>query len=351
MQGEDLVIKYSQSISIYEEFRIIMEKHLEELLKNEDISFHTIVSRTKDIDSLAKKIELKNKYQELEEITDLVGIRIITYYSDTVDLISKLIESEFVIDRENSIDKRKSLDPDRFGYKSLHYVVTINDELATTSEYEKYANMKFEIQICSILQYTWAEIEHDLGYKSQEEIPYDIKRSFSRLAGLLELADEEFLRIKNDIFAYQDRLSLSYLNAKIDKDSLHIFKIKSPEFNQLIELLKEEFGANRVSQGNFENMIRMLKFININTLGEVDAKLKQYQELIAKYANILYKDATRSKIEVMSGDTPLLCLCYFILVIEKDEYDFERFANRFISSAAFKDKLLELKRVLLDESK
>lgn len=348
MDNEELVIQYSQNISMYEQFCIIMEKYLEGLLVNEEISFHTIVSRTKDIDSLAKKIELKNKYHKLEEITDLVGIRIITYYSDTVDLVSKLIEREFVIDRENSIDKRKSLDPDRFGYKSLHYVVTINDALALNPEYQKYASMKFEIQICSILQYTWAEIEHDLGYKSQEEIPYDVKRSFSRLAGLLELADEEFLRIKNDIFAYKDRLSLSYLNAKIDKDSLDIFKLKSPEFNQLMDLLKEEFNASRVSQGNFENIIRMLNFLNINTLGEVDAKFKQYQELIGKYANILYKDATRSKIEVMSGDTPLLCLCYFILVIEKDEYDFERFANRFISSVSFKEKLLELKRVLLE---
>lgn len=348
MDSEELILKYNNNLSLYEQLRIEMEKYLEKLLKDENISFHTIVSRTKDIDSLAKKIELKNKYQALEEITDLVGIRIITYYSDTVDLISKLIEREFVIDHENSIDKRKSLDPDRFGYKSLHYVVEIDSNLAS---YAKYAKIKFEIQICSILQYTWAEIEHDLGYKSQEEIPYDIKRSFSRLAGLLELADEEFLRIKKDIFAYQDRLSLSYLSAKIDKDSLHIFKVKSSEFNQLMELLKEEFGAKRVSQGNFENMIRMLKFININTLGEVDAKLKQYQDLIAKYANVLYKDATRSKIEVMSGDTPLLCLCYFILVIEKDEYDFERFANRFISSVSFKDKLLELKRILTIDSK
>ena len=159
----------------------------------------------------------------------------------------------------------------------------------------------------------------------------------------MELADEEFLRIKNDIYAYQDRLSLPYLSAKIDKESLNIFKLKSPEFNQLMELLKTELKAKRVSQGNFKNMIRMLKFLNITTLGEVDAKLKQYQDLIVKYAPILYKDTTRNHLDVISGDTPLLCLCYFILVIEKDDYDFERFANRFISSVSFKEKLIALK--------
>ena len=56
------------------------------------------------------KDRVKNKYQKLDEITDLSGIRVITYYTDTVDQISKLIENEFIIDRDNSIDKRKSLD-------------------------------------------------------------------------------------------------------------------------------------------------------------------------------------------------------------------------------------------------
>ena len=37
------------------------------------------------------------------------------------------------------------------------------------------------------------EIEHDLGYKSQAQIPRTVRRKFSRLAGLLEIADEEFV--------------------------------------------------------------------------------------------------------------------------------------------------------------
>lgn len=53
------------------------------------------------------KDRVKNKYQKLDEITDLSGIRVITYYTDTVDQISKLIENEFIIDRDNSIDKER----------------------------------------------------------------------------------------------------------------------------------------------------------------------------------------------------------------------------------------------------
>jgi putative GTP pyrophosphokinase len=346
MYNKEIVNEYEKNYLYYEKFRGQVEDYIRSLLNNEHISFHSITSRTKNIDSLTKKIELKNKYQMLQDITDLVGIRIITYYSDTVDQISKLIEKRFVIDRDNSIDKRKTIDPDRFGYRSLHYVVQINNGQIQFNTDFNYYDLKFEIQISSILQYTWAEIEHDLGYKSQEEIPYDIKRSFSRLASLLELADEEFLRIKNEIFAYKNQLMLSYLSAKLDKESLNVFKIKSPEFIDLISFFIKELEAKKASQGNFKNIISMLKYLNLKTLQEVDNRLKQYHHMIKKYAYVLYEDTTRSNLNVISGDIPLLYLCYFILVIEKSEDEFEKFTNQFISSNGFKKRLIKLKSIL-----
>ena len=94
MDNEDLVREYSNNLTTYEQFTNLMETYICNLLNREQISFHSITSRTKSIESLSKKIELKNKYQKLDEITDLSGIRVITYYTDTVDQISKLIENE-----------------------------------------------------------------------------------------------------------------------------------------------------------------------------------------------------------------------------------------------------------------
>lgn len=345
MNNEEMVNIFSENILFYKKFTTLMENYLKQLLNNEEIPFHSITGRTKSIESLTKKIDLKDKYNNLNEITDLVGIRIVTYYSDIVDQVSSLIEEEFIIDRENSVDKRKNIDPDRFGYRSVHYVVQVDPELIKLEAEFDYSKFKVEIQISSILQYTWAEIEHDIGYKSKEEIPYDIKRSFSRLAGLLELADEEFLRIKNEIFAYKNQLMSSYLSANLDKESLKVFKMKSPEFNELITFFIEMLGANKVSQGNFENIINMLKFLNINTLQEVDNKLKEYYQLIKKYAYVLYEDTTRNNLNIISGDIPLLCLCYFVLVIEKSADEFELFMHYFISSKGFKERLIRLKNI------
>ena len=67
---------------------------------------------------------------------------------------------------------------------------SLTPERAALAEYEAFKDMKCEIQVRSILQNAWAEIEHDLGYKTKEAIPVQSQRRFARLAGLLELADD-----------------------------------------------------------------------------------------------------------------------------------------------------------------
>ena len=68
--------------------------------------------------------------------------------------------------------------------------------------------VKLEIQIRSILQHAWAEIEHDLCYKNSTPLPRKIKRRMYRLAGVLELADKEFSAVKYDL----NRLNFRFLN-------------------------------------------------------------------------------------------------------------------------------------------
>lgn len=74
------------------------------------------------------------------------------------------------------------------------------------AEYQRYKNYCFEIQVRSSLQHAWAEIEHELGYKSKNALPRHVQRSFSRQAGLLEFADEEFIRIRNELKQYDQKL-------------------------------------------------------------------------------------------------------------------------------------------------
>jgi len=198
----DLVAQYNHSLALYETVTTQFQSMLSLLLAPEPLHIHSIRGRAKAVNSLAGKIERRrNKYQNLSDITDLVGIRIVTYYADEVDKIARLIQSHFTIDRVNSIDKRKELAPDEFGYASLHLIVEIpvNAQGICQGAYEKIC--KIEVQICSILQHAWAEIEHDLAYKHPGGASDEIHRRFSRLAGLLEMADDEFRSLRDTVQA------------------------------------------------------------------------------------------------------------------------------------------------------
>ena len=175
---------------------------------------------------MRKKVakQTSGKYHALAEVTDLCGARIITYFEDQVDEISALVENEFEIDRVNSIDKRQSGDSYRFGYVSVHYIANLKNPRAELPEYRRFRNIRFELQIRSILQHAWAEIEHDLQYKSQLAVPRELRRRFARLAGLLEVADAEFKGIRDSISSYQRHVAVAVASSpkevSVDRDSL-----------------------------------------------------------------------------------------------------------------------------------
>lgn len=194
---EEIIDNYRQNHSLYEDFTQQMNQLITTVLQERNFSVHSVVSRVKSEASLQHKINNPQKnYVSLEDITDICGLRIITHFADEVDQIAALLEQEFTIDAAHSIDKRKMLAPDRFGYLSLHFVVSLSPKRLQLTEYRRFAGLKIEIQIRSLLQHAWAEIEHDLEYK-QPVTGAETRRDFSRLAGLLEFADLEFEKLRD----------------------------------------------------------------------------------------------------------------------------------------------------------
>ena len=118
------------------------------------VVFHSVVSRIKEEGSLKNKID-KNlrRYTNIEDVTDLCGIRIITYFEDEVDHIAEIIQKALVIDPINSVDKRKLLPANQFGYLSLHFVASLTIRQLQLAKYSKFKNCKIEIQIRLIYGY------------------------------------------------------------------------------------------------------------------------------------------------------------------------------------------------------
>lgn len=310
-----IIDEYVEKYDMYWECRDKVESLLEQLMDKYKIRVHSITSRTKEKKSLEDKITKGNgKYKKLEDITDLVGIRIITYFADDVDRIARAINNEFYIDKENSIDKRELLDPDRFGYLSIHYVVGLNEEKKNEAYYKRIADCKVEIQIRSILQHTWAEIEHDLGYKSKHAVPREIRRSFSRLAGLLEIADDEFIKIRDSLKDYEsgvyERILQSPEKVLIDKASLRSFIINSEVVRELNKEIERISGAKIVENDKIlENDFELLKYLKFKTINELNESLKRYKYDIIEFAK---KWLARKRHTELNSGIAIFYMCFVI---------------------------------------
>ncbi|GAA5514838.1 hypothetical protein Dcar01_03599 [Deinococcus carri] len=191
MESAALVEAYREALPDYEQLRDAVVAHVTRLLEGAGLNIHHVTGRVKRPASLADKLRRKpGRYACLDDVTDLVGVRVITYFEKDVNVVARLMEDHHVVDWDNSIDKSRMHDPDRFGYLGVHYVLRAEPDLVPG-----LPGVRYEVQIRSILQHAWAEIEHDLGYKNPQAVPREVRRRFYRLAGLLEMADEEFMAL------------------------------------------------------------------------------------------------------------------------------------------------------------
>lgn len=278
--------EYEQKQKYYNELEGYVNLLLKKAVHDAGIEVMAIESRVKKASSLQKKIELKgDKYNSLSDITDILGTRIICYFSDDVDKAAALIQNMFEVDFENSVDKRAVLNPDSFGYLSLHYIVSIPENKNHPRE---LSGLKFEIQVRSILQHTWAVINHDLGYKTEFGIPKSITRDFSRVAGLLEIADDQFVAIKNNINNYSREIKskITDNNAQdvlIDVVSLREYVKLNKEMISLINEIAEIHNS-KINWIDPQSFVEQLAFLNIITIGDLQIMLERNRNLALQLA-------------------------------------------------------------------
>jgi ppGpp synthetase/RelA/SpoT-type nucleotidyltranferase len=190
---------------------------LVEILREEGIGFQSIEARAKEVESFQKKISKREddgslKYKEpLKDVTDLAAVRVIVFTPKSVITVGDIIEKTFAVEWKKDVGEERS-DTKNFGYQSVHYLVKHTEDRLKLKEFKKFKGMICEIQVRTILQHAWAEIEHDIQYKSASEIPKEIGRKFRALAGLIEIADREFQSIQDMDLELKDAIQRSAVN-------------------------------------------------------------------------------------------------------------------------------------------
>jgi ppGpp synthetase/RelA/SpoT-type nucleotidyltranferase len=131
--------------------------------------------RAKECDSLRKKLKVRKllNHSNIEQkIKDLAGCRLVFYSNDDVDrfIQSGIVPDNFTVDWDQSKVHHPIADTDDVAelYRAHHYLVTLTPERLALAEYARFAGLRCEIQIQTILNHAWSETGHDIIYKSAE---------------------------------------------------------------------------------------------------------------------------------------------------------------------------------------
>lgn len=303
LHSELILEEYRERLPQMEQLKEEVLGMLREAVERNGLVVTAIEARIKTEESLAGKLELKgHKYQSIDDITDILGARIVTFYTDDVDRIAAMAEQLFEIDWTNSVDKRRLHQLDSFGYNSLHYIC-------------RYKGIRFELQLRTTLQHAWAAINHDTGYKSGVEIPREYMRQMNRLAGMLELADDEFSRIRMELTDYRRRVQQLVQNGKLDDVLLDGDTFRSYLQAQPLDSLNRRIAAINQAEIQEVSLLRYLKvlkeIIGCKTLGDVS-------RLIAEQTEDAYRLARHqlgnTDLDIMSSAVGLQNVCVVSLL-------------------------------------
>lgn len=272
---------------------------LSRALKEQGIYVTAIERRVKTEKSLAGKLELKGaKYKSIDDITDLVGLRVITFYTDEVDKVAVIAKRIFNIDWLESVDKRKLHQLDSFGYNSLHYICRL-----------KTGGPRFELQMRTALQHVWSTIEHDTGYKGDVKIPREYLRQFSRLAGMLELIDDEFSRLRTALTDYRRQILALVKNGQLDEVPL-----SADTFRGYLDLHPFDRLDRRIAAVNQAEIypvslmpfLSVLESFGLETIGDVQRFIDDNSEDAYQLA---LSQLAITDLDILSSSVGLLNLC------------------------------------------
>lgn len=241
----------------------------------------TYKSRVKSFDSYYKKI-LRLKPETVQEVksliclTDMMGIRMICAFLEDINLAVEQLKKIFEI-KEVEI-KGSNNNFKEFGYESVHVLIKIPAEIKSKVE-KKFSGLEniddelvCEIQIRTILQDAWAEVEHELIYKTEFN-PFDIplRRKLASINASLTLADITFQEIRD----YQNKLQ-----KELDERRRSFYSMADGLLNEKPADESEE-DISRVSpyvQGTIDELL--LRAIEAHNQGRLSEAVDIYTRII-----------------------------------------------------------------------
>lgn len=191
-----LLSQYDKIYNKYDKILNALTKKFETILTDSGCNAQ-VKGRVKSFDALYRKLLTRCQYGIIEKpfdvISDIIGMRIVVPFLEDLESVERMIKKNFqIVETEY---KSRELSIREFGYDSIHIQIILPADIS--NKFKKTRDMKIEIQLRTILQDAWAEVEHELIYKTSiDKVEDTIRRKMIAVNATLSLGDTIFQEIR-----------------------------------------------------------------------------------------------------------------------------------------------------------
>ena len=262
--------EYRSLRPLYSGFARALASLLRRGLRGAGLAVHRVESRAKSVDSLADKAcrlidaedgrsGLRYAYP-LREINDLAGVRIVTYFKADLPAVREVVQAELaMVEPWQRVDKAIGL-----GYESWHSVVRLPIARLHMEEYSRFEHLVCEVQLRTLLQHAWAEIEHGARYKRGLPASPEIDRIFVRAKVMLDQADDHF-----------DQIRHAQRAARLRKETE--VRLEAASLRSLIDEVSPPYDGS-ISDTGYELFLERLHRLGVTTVEGLRGLLRGYRQ-------------------------------------------------------------------------
>jgi ppGpp synthetase/RelA/SpoT-type nucleotidyltranferase len=349
---EKLLAQYDAHHARFIQFGEQMENLANEILNAKAVPFFSVTSQLKSRESVVRLVQ-RNAISSISQIPDLARLRIVTLFEKDVRSVANMLKREMHILAEKSQPPQSASDI-AAGYPVLRLIVEFTAERVALPEYQRFQGLRAEVQIRSMLQQTWEDIESRAWPLVRERSGSAERRVFARLGYLMELADQELNRFIDGLAdalaadlpailpppdSFSDTLhdtdtspaahalpepdvppsdrgvhplSNAPSTSAISREALNRFIREHPLVNMLDQRLAACAGTDVDQQDDLSGeVLNHLSFFSLDSLASVERELRALEDRISLLGELMLakEDANPDEMTIGRGFS-LMYLCF-----------------------------------------
>ncbi|GAA4469670.1 hypothetical protein GCM10023093_29530 [Nemorincola caseinilytica] len=206
-------------------------------------------------------------------------VRVVGFFEDTISTITGVLNSEFELYQVNVTGA------DAFAASSKVYQASLRENRIDLPEYNILRPYKFEVHVSSILQDVYSAMYLSLTGNNGTSMQDHIRRDFNRIGAFLEMADIEFIKIRNKVGSADDGMAYSAMPHLPTADRQGFTPVSGQQVAEPVTAAPQQVAETPV-QATIAEQIPAAKDNHIEHIQSMDMSVDSFDSLAVSIGNV-----------------------------------------------------------------